>query len=83
VHGWDELSARLGRLAAEGEWSKMPREVSDEMIDAYSVSGSPSEIGEKIKDRYTGLVDRISPYFPPVTQKDQQRWRTILRAMRE
>ena len=61
----------------------MPREVSDAMLDAYSVSGSPDEIGAKIKDRYAGLLDRISPYFPPVTEKDQQRWRTILRSMRE
>ena len=82
AHGWGDLSARLGRLAAQGEWSKMPREVSDEMLDAYSVSGAPDEIGAKIKDRYTGLLDRISPYFPPVTGKDQDRWRTILHAIR-
>ena len=24
AHGWGDLSARLGRLAAQGEWSKMP-----------------------------------------------------------
>jgi probable F420-dependent oxidoreductase len=83
AHGWGELSSRLGRLAAQGEWSKMPREVSDAMLDAYSVSGAPDEIGAKIKERYTGLLDRISPYFPPVTEKDQQRWRTILRSVRE
>jgi alkanesulfonate monooxygenase SsuD/methylene tetrahydromethanopterin reductase-like flavin-dependent oxidoreductase (luciferase family) len=65
------------------QWSKMPREVSDDMLDAYSLSGSPDEIGAKVKDRYTGLLDRISPYFFPVSEKDQQRWRTILRAIRE
>jgi probable F420-dependent oxidoreductase len=82
AHGWGDLSSRLGRLAAQGEWSKMPREVSDAMLDVYSVSGSPGEIGAKTKDRYAGLLDRISPYFPPVTEKDQQRGRTVLRSMR-
>ena len=53
------------------------------MLDAYSLSGSPSEIGAKIKERYTGLLDRISPYFPPVTEKDQNRWRTILGTLRD
>jgi probable F420-dependent oxidoreductase len=80
VHGWGELSARLGRLAAQGEWQKMPAEITDEMLDTFSVSGAPSEIGAKLNERYAGLLDRISPYFPPRTPADRERWRTIIRA---
>ena len=79
VHGWGELSARLGRLAAQGEWSKMPGEISDEMVDTFSVSGGPDEIAAKVKERYQGLLDRVSPYFPPRTPKDRERWQTIIR----
>ena len=79
AHGWSELSARLGKLAAQGEWQKMPREITDEMIDAFSVSGTPDDIAGKVKERYDGLLDRVSPYFPPQTPKDRERWRTIVR----
>jgi probable F420-dependent oxidoreductase len=81
VHGWGELSARLGRLAAQGEWQKMPAEISDEMVDTFSVSGAPDEITAKVKERYDGLLDRISPYFPPRTPQDRERWRGLVRGL--
>jgi probable F420-dependent oxidoreductase len=78
VHGWSEVSQRLGRLAAHGDWQKMPAEISDEMIDAFSLAGTPDEIAEKLSQRYDGLLDRVSPYFPPATAQDRQRWRAIV-----
>ncbi|MGH7898841.1 MAG: LLM class flavin-dependent oxidoreductase, partial [Candidatus Binatia bacterium] len=82
AHGWGDVCGRLSRKAAAGEWASMAKEISDEMLDAFSLSGSPEEIPGKIKQRYAGLLDRVSSYFPPVHGKDDERWRKIVRAFR-
>jgi probable F420-dependent oxidoreductase len=80
AHGWGEVCGRLSRKAAAGDWASMPKEISDEMLDEFSVSGSTDEIAGKIKARYAGLLDRVSPYFPPVPGRDDERWRKIVAA---
>lgn len=64
THGWAELSGRLSAKAAAGDWGGLAREVSDEMVDEFCISGPPDEIGPKLRARYHGLLDRLSLYFP-------------------
>jgi probable F420-dependent oxidoreductase len=82
AHGWGEVCGRLSRKAAAGEWASMSKEISDEMLDEFSLSGAPDEVAAKIKTRYAGLLDRVSSYFPPVPGKDDERWRKIVREFR-
>jgi len=50
-HGWGHLHPELNRLSKEGKWAEMGRLITDEMVDAIGVSGRPSEIGRKLRDR--------------------------------
>jgi hypothetical protein len=38
--------------------------LTDEMLEAYAVVGSLDEVIPRLRERYDGLVDRISPYIP-------------------
>lgn len=82
AHGWGDVCFRLSEMAGKGEWAKMPGEISDEMVDAYSVAGSPKEIPGLLKERYTGLLARVSPYFPYAPGKHDARWKTIVDGMK-
>ncbi|MGH7806451.1 MAG: TIGR03617 family F420-dependent LLM class oxidoreductase, partial [Candidatus Binatia bacterium] len=82
AHGWGDVCFRLSEMAAKGEWKKMMGEITDEMIDAYSVSGSPAEIPDLVRARYDGLLDRVSLYFPFVPGKHDARWRAIVEGMK-
>lgn len=64
THGWGEVSGRLSAKAATGDWAGMAREVTDEMLDEFCISGPPDELGKKLRARYDGLLDRVSLYFP-------------------
>jgi probable F420-dependent oxidoreductase len=64
THGWAELSGTLNAKAAAGDWDGMAREVTDEMVDEFCISGPVDEIGGKLRTRYDGLLDRVSLYFP-------------------
>ncbi|HLC40964.1 MAG TPA: TIGR03617 family F420-dependent LLM class oxidoreductase [Methylomirabilota bacterium] len=64
THGWGDLSAKLHRKSVEGDWSGMADLLTDEMLEAYAVVGSLDEVIPRLRERYDGLVDRISPYIP-------------------
>ena len=64
THGWAEVSGKLNAKAAAGDWGGMAKEVTDEMLDEFCLSGPVDEIGKKLRARYDGLLDRVSLYFP-------------------
>jgi len=64
THGWSEVSGKLSAKAAAGDWAGMAREVTDEMLDEFCISGPVDEIGKKLRTRYDGLLDRVSLYLP-------------------
>jgi probable F420-dependent oxidoreductase len=59
AHGWGDLTDRLHGMAARGEWEAMGREITDEMLDAFCVTGTPDTLGRVLRERFDGLVDRL------------------------
>ena len=64
AHGWQDLTPQLHRKSIEGDWKGMADSITDEMVDAFAVTGTYADIGRKIKDRYAGLLDRTALYQP-------------------
>ncbi len=62
-HGWENLQPELNQMSKRGEWVAMGDLITDEMLNSFAVVGEPDEIVPMIKERYTGLVDRISINF--------------------
>ena len=79
MHGWGEVSARLNEKAAKGDWAGMAKEVTDEMLDTYSVSGTYDDIADKVMARYEGLLDRVAFYMPYRAGIDDAEWRKLTR----
>lgn len=64
AHGWQDLVPHLHRKSVEGDWTGMADLITDEMVDAYAVTGTWDTIADAIRDRYAGLLDRTSFYQP-------------------
>ena len=62
-HGWENLQPELNQMSKRGEWVAMGDLITDEMLHSFAVVGEPDKIVPMIKERYTGLVDRISINF--------------------
>jgi probable F420-dependent oxidoreductase len=58
-HGWGDLQPELNRLSKEGKWLDMIGFVSDEMLDAFGVSGTPSQVASRIRQR-NDFADRVT-----------------------
>jgi probable F420-dependent oxidoreductase len=77
IHGFGDACQRLNEKAAKGDWAGMANEITDEMLDVYSVAGTFDEIGAKIRTRYDGLLDRVAFYMPYRAGVDEAEWRRL------
>ena len=60
AHGFQEIGQELHEMSLKSLWAEMGELVSDEMLDAFSVSGEYDEIADKFVERYGGLLDEVS-----------------------
>jgi probable F420-dependent oxidoreductase len=82
MHGWQDLQERLGTMARENRWTEMWQEISDEMLHEFAVVGPPDELPHRVKERYSGLLDRVGYYFPFMPEDNDQKmiWEYASRA---
>jgi hypothetical protein len=52
----------------------MPKLITDEMLNTYAVTGTYENIGDKMMERFDGLLDRVSLYLPYRTGFDDAAW---------
>jgi len=55
--------------------------ISDEMLDAVAVTGTYETIGKKLRERYAGLLDRVSLYQPYESQGDDSRYTALVKEL--
>jgi probable F420-dependent oxidoreductase len=71
MHGWQEVSQRLNTMSRAGRWAEMWQEISDEMLAEFAVVAPEADLARKVKERYTGLLDRVG-YYVPFKPEDTQ-----------
>lgn len=67
MHGWGDLQDELNRLSKENRWQEMVPLVTDDIVNEMCAHGSPSQIASTIKQRFSGLADRIGFSVPGET----------------
>src|SRR5690606_36658308 len=78
LHGWEDVSDRLGQLARAGQWDEMGALITDEMLDAFAITGRWDELPEIIHARYGDLLDRVSYYLPFEPGTNDAGWRNSI-----
>ncbi|MFM7224789.1 MAG: TIGR03617 family F420-dependent LLM class oxidoreductase, partial [Actinomycetota bacterium] len=76
LHGWGDLQTELNALSRQGKWVEMGELIDDEILGTFTVVAEPEWVGEELKRRYGGVVDRCSFYAPYKTEPD--RWRRVI-----
>jgi probable F420-dependent oxidoreductase len=82
AHGWEEIGEKLGIMAREKNWREMPALVTDAMLAAFAIKAAPDDIGSALKERYTGLIDRVTLYIPFVPGQRDAFWQTVVESVR-
>jgi len=79
THGWEGIVPDLHQRSLEGDWKGMANLITDEMLDTFAVSGTYDEIGGKLRQRYSGLLDRVALYQPYEPALDDARAERLVR----
>ena len=82
-HGFEEIGHELHEMSLKGQWAEMGELVSDEMIDAFSISGEYDEIADRFVDRYGGLLDEVSFTLICEKQPEEAQMRKMVRRIKE
>jgi hypothetical protein len=54
--------------------------ITDEMLDAFATTGPWDDIADKLKKKYTGILDRLAFYAPYRRGDQTERWAKVIRA---
>ncbi|MDP2948840.1 MAG: TIGR03617 family F420-dependent LLM class oxidoreductase [Chloroflexota bacterium] len=79
IHGWGDTCLKLHRLAAEGRWLEMGREITDEMLEQFAIMATYDQVAARIKERWGGIVGRTGFFMPIRHQGDRERLKEIIR----
>jgi len=79
VHGWGAVNEKLGALAARGKWDEMPALITDEILNEVAIVAPRQEVVARIKQKYAGLLDRVT-FYTPFDPMDAPQWREIVQA---
>jgi probable F420-dependent oxidoreductase len=78
AHGWGEVTGELHALLARGEVAVMTALITEEMLDAFSVSATWDKLAAELAGRYGGLADRVAPYGADLSRPSaRERWQDV------
>jgi probable F420-dependent oxidoreductase len=80
VHGWGDLQTELNTMTRDGAWDRMGELITDEVVAAFAVVGSPEEVVEELLRRYGDVASRVTITMP--AQRDEARWASALERLR-
>src|SRR3990172_3354632 len=76
-HGWGGVGEQLSALAARGQWDAMPALVTDEMLNTVAIVAPLTQLAAPLKERYAGLIDRLTLYSPFVPGQKDAEWKGL------
>lgn len=63
LHGWSDLHEELHLLSKENRWGEMGSRIDDRVLETFALVGSVKDVATEIRQRFTGLYDRLSVSF--------------------
>lgn len=80
-HGMEGVGRELSARARRGDWEVMPDLVPDSLLEEIAVMAKPAQLPAILKQRYDGILQRASLYFPIFKQDDEARWSDFVSQM--
>jgi probable F420-dependent oxidoreductase len=78
LHGWEEIASQLNALSRQGQWAAMGELITDEMLHEFAVIAPQDQLARRVRERYEGLLDRVSYYFPFEPGTNEALWRDAI-----
>lgn len=80
-HGLGELSKKLNKLMREGDTEAMSAAVPESLVEHVAIIAKPGDVGARIRERYEGILDRVSLYMAMGGDGEFNRWSELIEAI--
>ena len=80
-HGYGDLGRRLNGLMREGNIAEMIKIIPEDLIDQLSIVEKPTNVGETLRKRYDGLLDRVSLYLAMDEEDRFTHWDQLIKTV--
>jgi probable F420-dependent oxidoreductase len=80
LHGWGSLQEELNVLTKQGAWDRLGSLITDEMVDAFAIVGTPEEAAAEALRRYGDVATRITLALPEGAEP--ARWAPVFDSLR-
>jgi len=81
LHGWTDVAQALNNLSRQGRWAEMGDLITDEMLNEFAVVAPHDQLARRVRERYAGLLDRVSYYFPFESGVNEALWQDAVRVL--
>ena len=81
-HGYGSLGEKLNRLMRQGDLSEMGKHVPDALLEQVAVVSGPGDLAARLRQRYEGVLHRLSIYAPVPEGASETEWQQFIAAFR-
>ena len=82
-HGYGSLGEELNRLMRQGDLSEMAKQVPDALLEQVAVVSDPGNLAARLRQRYEGVLHRLSIYAPMPEGASETEWQQFISAFRD
>lgn len=72
LHDWGDLAEKAAALSKGQRWEELASMVPDEVLHTVATLGTHATIGQQLRDRYHGRVDRLEFSIPIASDSDAE-----------
>jgi probable F420-dependent oxidoreductase len=80
-HGHGSLAKKLNGLMREGKVKEMAAAIPEDFLEHIAIIGKPEEVGTRLRERYEGILDRVSLYMSMGGEGTFNRWPELIKAV--
>jgi probable F420-dependent oxidoreductase len=77
-HGCGSLGHELSALMRKGDLLAMPQLVPDALLEEIALVAGPADLPGKLRQRYEGILQRVSLYFPIPESAAETDWQRFV-----
>lgn len=81
-HGYGAVGRELSNLIRKGNMAAMPKLVPDTLLEQIAVVAPPAELPARLRQRYKGLLQRVSLYAAVAATDPEAKWQQFTAAFR-
>ena len=82
-HGQGALAQQLNGLMRKGNMAAMSAAIPESFLEHVAIIAKPTDVGTHIRERYTGILDRVSLYAAMGGDGEFNRWSELIQAIHE